>query len=118
MRKITCRVHYLEEAEFFLDSLPIKAYRKIAFNVGKIRDGFADSEIFKKLEGTEIWEIRTLYDGLAYRLFAFWDTRRETLIVATHGIVKKTDKTPRNEIAKAERMRKDYFNDRSHTWHG
>ena len=41
---------------------------------------------------------------------AFWDTEEETLVIATHGIVKKTQKTPLKEIAKAEEIRKEYFN--------
>ena len=40
----------------------------------------------------------------------FWDTEEETLVIATHGIVKKTQKTPLKEIAKAEEIRKEYFN--------
>ena len=63
----------------------------------------------KKLEGSNIWEFRTLYDGMCYRLFSFWDTETQTLIIATHGIVKKTGKTPPKEIAKAESLRKQYF---------
>ena len=45
----------------------------------------------------------------AYRLFAFWDKEKETLVIATHGIIKKTQKTPSKEIAKAEAIRKEYF---------
>lgn len=71
-----------------------------------------DNELFKKLEGTEIWEFRTLYNGIQYRLLAFWDTEQETLVIATHGFIKKTQKTPAKEIAKAEAMRKEYFNDK------
>jgi phage-related protein len=46
-----------------------------------------------------------------YRLFAFWDKRgtQETLIVCTHGLDKKTQKTPPQEIKKAEQMKKKYF---------
>lgn len=36
-------------------------------------------------------------------------TEAETLVIATHGIVKKTQKTPSKEIAKAEEIRKLYF---------
>ena len=61
------------------------------------------------MEKSEIWEFRTLYNGIAYRLFAFWDTEEKTLVVATHGIIKKTQKTPSKEIAKAEAIRKEYF---------
>ena len=35
------------------------------------------------------------------------------LVVATHGIIKKTQKTPKNEIAKAESLRKKYFDNKS-----
>lgn len=58
----------------------------------RVAGGERDAEIFKKLEHSEIWEFRTLYQGTAYRLFAFWDTKRRSLVVATHGIVKKTQK--------------------------
>ena len=63
-------------------------------------------DIFKKLENTEIWEFRTLYNGICYRLFSFWDTEEDTLVIATHGIVKKTQEAPLKEIAKAEEIRK------------
>ena len=71
-----------------------------------------DKDFFKKLEGSEIWELRelrTLFNGICYRLFAFGDTTKEALVVATHGIKKKTTKTPQKEIQRAERMRQDYF---------
>lgn len=68
-----------------------------------------NSELFKKLENSEIWEFRTLYTGVAYRLFAFWDTATQTLVVATHGIIKKTHKTPKKEIARAEAIVKRYY---------
>ena len=38
--------------------------------------------------------------------------RSKTLVIATHGIVKKTQKTPLKEIAKAEEIRKEYFNNK------
>lgn len=72
-----------------------------------------DKELFKKLESSEIWEFRTLFNGTCYCLFAFWDTEIEALIVATHGIVKKTQKTPKREIEKAEKLMKEYFNDKN-----
>jgi phage-related protein len=44
-------------------------------------------------------------------LLAFWDkTEKETtLVLATQGFVKKTQKTPKSEIKKAEEIRKQYF---------
>ena len=66
--------------------------------------------MFKKLEG-EIWEFRTKYKGIQYRLFAFWDKTGEikSLVVSTHGIIKKVSKVPQTEIEKAEKIRLDYF---------
>ncbi|WP_439488196.1 hypothetical protein [Algoriphagus sp.] len=42
---------------------------------------------------------------------AFWDKtdKTETLVISTHGIVKKVDKVPKAEIEKAERIRKEYL---------
>ena len=99
----------LEEARIFLRSLPEQVYKKILYNVDKVAGGEKNKELFKKLENSEIWEFRTLYNGVAYRLFAFWDTDTQTLVVATHGIIKKTQKTPKKEIARAEAIMKQYF---------
>ena len=85
-------IAYLEEALNFLASLDSKVKSKITYNIGKSMY-YIDKELFKKLENTEIWEFRTLYNKQSYRLFAFWDTDENKLVVATHGIVKKTQKT-------------------------
>lgn len=70
-----------------------------------------DPRLFKKLNG-EIWEFRSKYLGNQYRLLAFWDKtdKTETLVIATHGFVKKDQRTSRKEIDKAERIRQEYFN--------
>lgn len=102
----------LEEARDFLKSLSPAVRKKIAYNIRKVKGGIKDPELFKKLENSDIWEFRTLYTGIAYRLFAFWDTEAQTLIVATHGIIKKTQKTPAKEINKANSIRIKYFEDK------
>lgn len=109
MSNYNIKVLLMDEASAFIRFLPIKVQRKITFNYRKVEEGVMDKELFKKLEGSNIWEFRTLYDGMCYRLFSFWDTETQTLIIATHGIVKKTGKTPPKEIAKAESLRKQYF---------
>jgi phage-related protein len=102
-------VIFLEQALEFLDSLDLKTRRKIYYNIDKAKLGL-DPKLFKKLTD-EIWEFRTKYSGLQYRLFAFWERtdNTETLVISTHGIVKKADKVPKSEIEKAERIRKTYF---------
>ena len=99
----------MDEALNFIRSLPSKVQEKITYNYKKIEHGVMDNELFKKLENSNIWEFRTLYNGNCYRLFSFWDTNTETLVIATHGIMKKTQKTPTKEIAKAENLRTLYF---------
>ncbi|MFZ1749898.1 MAG: type II toxin-antitoxin system RelE/ParE family toxin [Saprospiraceae bacterium] len=91
----------------FLDSLDEKPRYKIFYNIWKSKS-IKDDELLKKLDD-EIWEFRTLYNKIAYRLFAFWDETEKSMIVATHGIVKKTDKTPKKEIEKAKQMRIEYI---------
>ena len=102
------KVVYTHEAVEFLKSLPSKAKEKVMYNIGKSMYSI-NKELFKKLGGSEIWQFRTLHNGMCYRLFSFWDSDIETLVVATHGIVKKTKKTPVSEIEKAENIRKEYF---------
>ena len=102
-------VIFLTEARDFLLELDEKSRDKIIFNVdkSKIKN---DNELFKKLKG-EIWEFRTLYKKTYFRIFAFWDKteKTNTLVLATHGIIKKTGKTPEKEIEKAENIRLRYF---------
>ncbi|RHR54778.1 type II toxin-antitoxin system RelE/ParE family toxin [Parabacteroides sp. AF17-28] len=107
--KVRFKIIYSEETIKFLNSLDEKAKAKIMYNINKSKY-VIDKELFKKLETTDIWEFRTLYNGTAYRLFAFWDTDKEALVLTTHGFIKKTQKTPNKEIAKAEEIREQYFN--------
>ena len=107
------RVVYSEEADRFLQKLPFKIRSKIIFNIQKSRY-LIDPELFKKLDNSDIWEFRTLYNKISYRMLAFWDktTAIDTLVIATHGFIKKVNKVPRAEIVKANRIRQVYFNDK------
>ena len=107
------QVVLMREALDFIATLPRQAGSKVYDNIHRIKSGERNAELFKKLEGSNIWEFRTLYNGIAYRLFAFWDTEEQALVIATHGIIKKTQKTPAKEIAKAERIRQEYFSEKS-----
>lgn len=102
-------VVFLTEAREFLLAIDGKSRDKVIFNIDKAKIK-TDNELFKKLKG-EIWEFRTLYNKTHFRLFAFWDKEdnKETLVLTTHGIIKKTDKTPEKEIEKAEKIRMKYF---------
>ena len=80
------RVEFLEEAKEFLDELDEKARAKIIYNINKTY----------------------------YRLFAFWDKTdsTDTVVISTHGLIKKTDKIPKKEIERAENLRVKYFNEK------
>lgn len=99
---------YLPEAIAFLQEQSEKVKKKIVSNIDKSRYEW-NKELFKKLENSDIWEFRTKYNGIAYRLFSFWDKERNSLVVATHGIIKKKQKTPSKEIRKAEAIMKLYY---------
>ena len=103
---------FLEEAFAFLRDLDKKHYEKILYNIRKAQNEH-DPELFKKLTD-EIWEFRTLYQGLQYRLLAFWDKTNtaNTLVISTHGFIKKRSKVPDNEILKAKQLRTKYFEDK------
>ena len=101
------KVKFLEDAKVFLDSLDDKPRDKIVYNIWKSKS-IKDDELLKKLED-DIWEFRTLYNKIAYRLFAFWDETEKSMIIATHGIVKKTSKTPKKDIEKAKQLRVEYY---------
>ena len=103
-------VLFLEQAIEFIEKLDSKTRNKIFYNIDKAKL-INDPKLFKKLKD-EIWEFRTKYNGIQFRLFAFWDKtdKSETLVISTHGIVKKVSKVPKAEIKKAEKVRIEYFN--------
>ena len=100
---------FLEGANKFISELDLKTARKVFYNID-LAEQTNDSKLFKKLK-QEIWEFRTQYEGLQIRLLAFWNKTdsKETLVMATHGFVKKVDKVPANEIDRAVKIRERYF---------
>lgn len=100
---------FMEEANEFISTLDVKTIRKIFYNID-LAGQTNDPKLFKKLQN-DIWKLRTKYGGLQIRLLAFWDKtdNKRTLVIATHGFIKKVDKVPTNEIEKASRLRDKYF---------
>jgi phage-related protein len=100
---------FLKEADDFIASLDSKAVRKLLYNID-IAQQTNDPRLFKKLRD-EIWEFRVRHGSNQIRLLAFWDKtdKQNTLVIATHGFIKKVDKVPDNEIERAKNIRKKYF---------
>jgi phage-related protein len=93
----------------FLDSLPDKVARKVVWVLKLIQDlEMIPSTYFKKLEAAEdLWECRVQLGSNAYRFLAFFS--ENSVIVLTHGFSKKSQKTPRHEIERAEAYKKDFM---------
>lgn len=100
---------FMEEANGFIAQLDSKTAKKIFYNID-LAEQTNDPKLFKKLQH-DIWEFRTNYAGLIIRLLAFWDKsdNQQTLVIATHGFVKKVDKIPGNELMRAMKLREKYF---------
>lgn len=100
---------FLEEARKFLLDLDSKSTKKVFYNID-LAEQTNDPKLFKKLQN-DIWEFRTRYNGLQIRLLAFWDKEagKNTLVIATHGFIKKVDKVPANEIDRAIKIKTRYF---------
>lgn len=62
---------------------------------------------FKHLEGTKgLYEIKVEMGSNIFRIFAFFD--EGNLIVLGNGFQKKTQKTPKQEIIKALKIKAEY----------
>jgi len=101
----------LRQAEDFLDEIeePVRKKFFISMRKTKLR---IFGNWFKKMIGTkDIYEFRVDNKGKYYRLYSFWDSRndKQTLVVCTHGLLKKSNKTPKTEINKAEDIKDKYF---------
>lgn len=68
-------------------------------------------KFFKYLEGTDgIYEIRVITTFKSIRILCFQD--KGNLVVLTNCFLKKKQKTPKNEIKLAERLKKKYLTEK------
>lgn len=102
-------VIFLNDARSFLESLEVKAARKVLLSIELAQKSIAPTS-FKKLTH-EIWEFRAESGGIQFRMLAFWHRKspEKPRVVVTHGFKKKTTKTPKSEISRAIRIRARYF---------
>jgi phage-related protein len=93
----------------FLNSLSGKVAQKITWVLRLLEDlEVIPSSYFKKLVGTEeIWECRVQFGSNAYRIFCFF--LGNSVVVLTHGYVKKSQRTSKQEIERAEVYRRDFL---------
>ena len=105
-RKIYFFKKYFED---FYNNQNVKVRQKIDFVLDLIRNVEKIPEKFlKHIEGSEgLYEIRVKSENNIFRIFCFFDEGNIVLIL--NGFQKKTDKTPKNEILQAEKLKKEYF---------
>lgn len=100
----------------FIDTLPIKtqaktyATFKIVQSVRVIPEKF-----FKKMTGTDLYEIRVMYNKVLYRYLSFFYNRN--IVVVAHGFEKDTKKTPEREMATAIERMKGFKNSKKEASH-
>jgi len=97
--------------EFYLDQ-NLKVQEKIDYVLTLIRTVDRVPEKFlKHLTGTDgLYEVRIESGSNIFRIFCFFDEGQ--LVVLLNGIQKKTQKTPSKEIDKAERLKKEYLEEK------
>ena len=91
--------------EEFLDSLSGKQAQKVLWVLRLIEElDLVPGQYFQKLVNTDdIWEVRVQFGSDIFRLLGFFAS--SSLLVLTNGFAKKSQKTPRQEIAIATRRR-------------
>ena len=68
-------------------------------------------KFLKKMKGTDdLWEIRVSADKGIFRIFCFFDDG--DLVILLSGFQKKSQKTPKKEIKLAEKLKREYYEDR------
>jgi len=95
--------------EEFLDTLSAKQAQKVTWVMELIEDlEVVPVKFFKKMTGTDdVWEIRVQSGSNIFRILGFVD--KNNLVVLNHAFQKKTQKTPKKEIAIAEARKKDHL---------
>ena len=91
----------------FLDGLPRKHRAKAFWEIELLSTyGTSLKQPYVKHIDGDLWELRIKFSSDISRIFYFVAT--DTKIVLLHGFVKKTDKTPPNEIETANKRMADY----------
>jgi len=91
----------------FIDSLEIKMRAKALGSIDILAEfGNELREPYSKSMGDGLFELRIKFAGDITRIFYFFFVNNK--IILTNGFVKKTRKTPPNEIALARKYKSDH----------
>ena len=89
-----------------------KVQEKIEYVLDLVRfEKQVPKKFFKHLEGTDgIYEVRVITTFKSIRIFCFFD--KGELVVLANCFIKKSQKTPRKELKLAEKLKKEYMNEK------
>jgi phage-related protein len=106
-RQIIFHKHYF--TDFYLEQTD-KVQEKIEYVFKVIRNvQNVPKKFLEHLSGTDgLYEIRVEFESNIYRIFCCFD--KGNLVILFNGFQKKTQKTPKNEIDLALKLKDEYFN--------
>ena len=96
----------------FFESLKPEVKAKFNWTLGLISTiDRVPKKYFEHMENSDgIFEVRVEVGSDIYRVFSFLD--KGQLIILVNGFQKKTQKTPKKEIELAEKLKKQYFDEK------
>ncbi len=101
-------VEYEKHFSNFIKQQPEKVQNKI-FKIIEILEilEFIPAQYLKSIKGTKgLYEVRIRLGNNIWRVFCFFDN--DCLVILLNGFIKKSQRTPKREIEKAERLMKQY----------
>jgi phage-related protein len=94
--------------EEFLDDLDPAPRAKVVRTLELLREQqILPSKFWKKLSGTDLWELRIEYAGNIYRVLA--STGKGNRVILLHGFQKKSQETPRQDMEIAAQRQRRYL---------
>lgn len=106
MKKYRTVEFYKSYFEDFFVTLDNKVKEKFIWTFQLIEEVEIIPKKYLKHIGEGIYEIRVKQGSNIFRVFAFFEENK--IIIAVNGFVKKTQKTPKGEIQKAIKIRREY----------
>ncbi|MBE6227824.1 MAG: type II toxin-antitoxin system RelE/ParE family toxin [Bacteroidales bacterium] len=96
--------------ERFIMTLTLNERRKIDYILSLLETEDRLPVKFIKHIAQGIYELRINVNGLAHRVFFIFDD--DSIVILFNGFTKKSMKTPRYEIERAIRLKKEYYADK------
>lgn len=94
----------------FINALDEDSSKKIFYVLDMLKTQERLSEKFVKYIEDGIFELRAEYDGNIFRVFFIFDDGN--IVLLFNGFQKKSQKTPKKEIERAKRLKKEYYDEK------